>query len=165
MKKVFINVPMKNRTNEQIVKDICYLWKVAELSWEEMLKPVHNFFVKPGDTIGFEKLASFPISKRELQDVIMKNEPIDIPESVKNPEIYFAGEGLKKLAECDYIVGYDDYYFHTYNHLVYIIARDLDIPMYLVEPKMYQDIPRGLEDPVSNEDICDGCQKATCKRM
>ncbi len=44
MKKLFISCPMRGRTNEQIKRDMDRMHKIAEIIFDEELKPIDTFF-------------------------------------------------------------------------------------------------------------------------
>ena len=79
MKKVFISVPF--RTDENILKSITKMHRIAEQMFGEKLEPIHNFFI-PGD-----------------------NNEIIPPDNTINKSIYFLSEAVKKMSMCDYFIG------------------------------------------------------------
>lgn len=81
MKKVFISIPFTGRKDEDILKSIDKMHKIAEEKFEQKLEPVHNFFI-----VGDE------------------NEII-APEDCKNASIYFLSEAIKKMSFVDYFIG------------------------------------------------------------
>lgn len=84
MKKVFISVPFKGRTDENILDSIDKMHKVAEQMFGEKLEPVHNFFILGDD-----------------------NEIVP-PDNVTNESIYFLSEAVKKISICNYFIGVPD---------------------------------------------------------
>ena len=75
MKKVFISVPMKGRTDEHIRESIGEMHKLAEIMFGETLEPIDNFVCEG-----------------------------EIPKDC-NVSIYFLSKAIEKLSKADYFIG------------------------------------------------------------
>ena len=80
MKRVFISVPMRNRSDEAIEKSIEYLHKVAEAWQGEPLTPIHNFVEYP----------------EEIMD------------AVNSPSLLYLGASIEKMALAECYIGLSD---------------------------------------------------------
>lgn len=107
MKKVFISVPMKGRTDEAIVNSIEKMHQIAEIIFGEELEPVHNFM-------------SVAI-------------PCDIERDESVP-IYYLGKALEKMAICDYFIGVDNLWFFRGCQIEKEVAASYNMPKYSISP-------------------------------
>lgn len=80
MKRVFISVPMRNRSDEAIEKSLEYLHKVAEAWQGEELTPIHNFVEYPEEVI----------------------------DTVNSPSILYLGAAIEKMGLADCYIGVSD---------------------------------------------------------
>lgn len=75
MKKLFVSVPMRGRTEEEIKRSFKRMHAIAENIFDEKL---------------------------ELIDTYFESDP---SESVRNISLWFLGESIRKLSEADYFIG------------------------------------------------------------
>lgn len=85
MKKLFISCPMNGRTTENIKKTMFKMHQIAEIIFDEKLKPVESYF----------------------------ND--ELIEDKKNESIYCLGRAIEKMADADYFIGLRDHRFRGCN--------------------------------------------------
>lgn len=102
MKKLFVSVPMKGRTEEEIKASIQKMKKIAEIYEGEELELIDSYYI--GD-----------------------NPPKDSKEAV-----WYLGESLKKLAQADVFVGIDEAYDWNGCYIERDTAQRYGIKTYIV---------------------------------
>lgn len=111
MKKLFVSVPMRGRTEENIKSTINKLHTIAEAIVGEELELIDSYF------------DDFPNGAE-----------------VKHPKIYYLGKSIQKLAEADYFISTDLKYEFKGTQHEYSIACDYgitilpDMPCHVVAP-------------------------------
>lgn len=75
MKKLFISVPMRGRTEENIKKSMDKMHKIAEIIFDQKLERIESYI--PGSA----------------------------PEDTVNSRVWYLGESIKMMAQADYFIG------------------------------------------------------------
>lgn len=75
MKKLFISVPMRGRTEENIKKSMDKMHKIAEIVFDQELERIESYI------------------------------PDRAPEDIVNSRVWYLGESIKMLAQADYFIG------------------------------------------------------------
>lgn len=144
MKKLFISVPMKGRTKENIKNSIDKMHKLAELMFNEELEVVNSYF------------EDYPtILDRDIETV---KDILDytVPEHT-NSSIWYLGESIKLIAQADYFIGiYSDYY--TGCDIEASVARRYGIPSRVINIHDYT----FFEDAVKLEQDFYSCASKSC---
>jgi len=80
MKKLFISVPMKGRTEENIKKSMDKMHKIAEIIFDQPLERIESYI------------------------------PDNAPGDCRDKRIWFLGESIKLMSEADYFIGVEEYF-------------------------------------------------------
>lgn len=105
MKKLFVSVPMKGRTEEEIKASIQKMKKIAEIYEGEEL---------------------------ELIDSYIEDNP---PKDSKEEAVWYLGESLKKLAQADVFIGIDEAYDWNGCYIERDTAQRYGIKTYIVQAR------------------------------
>lgn len=109
MKKLFISCPMKDRTDDAIVRDMERMHKVAEIIFDQELEVIPSF-IKGAYSCEIDGA---------------------------NTSIYFLGEAIKKLAEADYFIGVEGLTTSRGCDIEARVAFKYDIPSAFVDAKEF----------------------------
>jgi hypothetical protein len=120
MKKLFVSVPMKGRTEEEIRASIIKMTKIAEAYEGEELELIDSY------------IDSMP------------------PPSGYNRPIWYLGRSLEKLATADVFIGIDDYWYWNGCATESEVARRYGIKSYKVCPEYVIDGYNELLNKVIN---------------
>lgn len=107
MKKLFVSVPMRGRTEENIKNSMETMKIIAEGYIGERLEMIDTWFV-------------------------------DIPEGVKNENIYCLGKSIQKMSDADYFIGVTpDFSLGEFPgcEIEAYVAREYDIPTIMIDMK------------------------------
>lgn len=109
MKKLFVSVPMRGRSDENIEKSIKFMADLASVIFGEELVVVHN----------------------------LKSETP--PEDVNNTSVYYLGQAISKMSEVDYFIGVSPEFAKLYPGCATedFVAMAYDIPRHFINPKAY----------------------------
>ena len=105
MKKIFVSVPFKDRTEDEVKRS---LQIVAN---KYIMK---NYAGKPN-----------PVFTKEIEFVnnyMLTDEEVETAKTMKHPKVYYLSLALRKMAECDDVIFDEDwggYYGCVMEHFVY----------------------------------------------
>lgn len=82
MKKLFISCPTKGRTEENIKKSMEKMHRIAEIVFDQELEAIDSWIEE------------------------------DVPESVKNPDVWYLAKSIELLSTAEYFIGiqYEDFW-------------------------------------------------------
>lgn len=103
MKKLFISVPMKGRTEENIKKSMDKMHKIAEIIFDQPLERIESYI------------------------------PDNAPGDCRNKRIWFLGESIKLMSEADCFIGVNNCYGEFSGcYVERMVAKEYNVPMYLI---------------------------------
>ena len=105
MKKLFITYPMKGRTEENIKKSIKKMHQIAEIVFDQELEAIDSW----------------------IED--------DVPESVKNPGVWYLGKSIELLSTADYFIGVECEEFWKGCHIEARVAQSYGVPCTFVDAR------------------------------
>lgn len=105
MKKIFVSVPFKGRTEDEIKRAV-------QITANKYI--MKNYAGKPN-----------PVFAKEIEFVdnyTLTDEEVETAKTVKHPKVYYLSLALRKMADCDDVIFADDwggYYGCEMEHFVY----------------------------------------------